>query len=134
MKQKMATIFDFEKSIVPSVTENEQNPSRIVFSYNLRGVVIDQHLTFFSEWEHYTNPYKRHLQWYKSDFSGKPEIVTVDVGEVLTMARERGGQGVLTVYVRDDVVEPVETVLPPEYLQVFLFVTLLMEGIHSKGQ
>jgi hypothetical protein len=86
--------------------------------YILRGVVVDPQLTYFSQWGPYTNPYKKKLGWFKSDFSDKPEITSVDEGEVLTIARDRGRQGVLLVYVREDVPEVVNKVLPPEYLRV----------------
>jgi hypothetical protein len=36
----------------------------------------------------------------------------------LTIARDRGRQGVLLVYVREDVPEVTVKVLPPEYLRV----------------
>jgi len=81
-------------------------------------VIVDQHLTFFSRWQHYSNPYKRKLEWYKSDFSTKLDLVGVDEGEVLTIARDRGSEGITTVYVHEDVTEAIEKVLPPEYLRV----------------
>lgn len=42
----------------------------------------------------------------------------VDEGDVLTIARDRGSEGVSMVYVREDVPEVVDKVLPPEYLRV----------------
>jgi len=122
MENKLTTIFDFPDYIT---RPNEQDPTlpatRISLIYNLRGVIVDQHLTFFSQWEHYTNPYKRKLKWFKSDFSSsKMEITTTDEAEVLTIARDRGSDGVTTVYVRDDIPEPKEKVLPPDYLRVYI--------------
>jgi hypothetical protein len=127
MEAKLQTLFKFPDSIPRSSSED----SPITFAYTLRGIVIDQNLTFFSEWEHYTNPFQRTLKWYKSDFSSKHEVVSVDQGEVLTIARERGNQGVLTIYIKDDVPEAMDRVLPPEYLQV-LFEKMLIVGICSK--
>lgn len=122
MKSKLTTLFDFPDFITrPSSNTEDPNapPTRISLIYILRGVVIDQHIIYFSKWEHYTNPYKRRLNWYKSDFSSKHEITTVEEGEVLTIARERGSDGITTVYVRDDVPEVLsEKILPPNYLRV----------------
>jgi len=115
MEAKLQTLFKFPDSIPPSSSED----TPVTFAYTLRGIVIDQTLTFFSEWEHYTNPFQRTLKWYKSDFSSKHEVVAVDEGEVLTMGRERGNQGVLTIYVKDDVPETMDKVLPPDYLRVY---------------
>ena len=123
MQNKLTTIFDFPDFITrpPPNTEDPNAPStRISLIYVLRGVLIDQHLTYFSQWEQYTNPYKRKLKWFKSDFSLKHEIATVEEGEVLTIARERGSDGITTVYVREDVPEVFEEVLPPDYLRVCL--------------
>ena len=120
----MATIFDFPDFITrpPEDPEDPIAPAiRISLIYVLRGIIIDQHLTYFSRWENYTNPYKQKLKWFKSDFSSKPEISTVDEGEVLTIARERGSYGITTVYVRDDVPEALEKVIAPEYLRVLPF-------------
>jgi hypothetical protein len=95
--------------------------------------MVDQQLTFFSQWEHYANPYKRKLTWFKSDFTEvKPEIIPVEEGDVLTISRDRGSDGIMTVYVREDIPEMIEKVLPPEYLRVYPFILNLMIGIHSK--
>ena len=120
MQNKLTTLFDFPDYITRSNGEDPTlQPTRISLNYILRGIIVDQHLTYFSQWEHYTNPYKRKLTWFKSDFSSsKPEITTVEQGEVLTMARERGSDGITTVYVREDVPEVIDKVLPPDYLRV----------------
>jgi hypothetical protein len=122
MEDKLATLFNFPDFITvpPSENHSADTPGRRVsLNYTLRGVILDQHLTYFSQWENYTNPYKRRLVWFKSDFStSKPEITIIEEGEVLTISRDRGKVGVITVYVRDDVPEAIEKVLPPEYLQV----------------
>lgn len=89
---------------------------------------MDQNLTFFSQWENYTNPYTRKLSWFKSDFSDKPEICPVDESDVLTVARDRGLNGVLTVYVKDDVPEVMDKVLPPDYLRVNASHDMLSNG------
>ena len=116
---KLPTLFEFPDSITRPSPDDPSTQTKISVVYLLRGVIVDQHLTFFSQWEHYTNPYKRKLIWYKSDFSScKPEVTTIDEGEVLTIARDRGIDGIITVYVRDDVPEATEIVLPPEYLRV----------------
>jgi hypothetical protein len=122
MEDKMTRLFNFPEFITVPHTENQNTDAfgrRVSLNYILRGVVVDQHLTYFSQWEHYTNPYKRNLVWFKSDFSTpKPEITTIEEGEVLTISRDRGKAGVITVYVRDDVPEAIDKVLPPEYLRV----------------
>ena len=99
-------------------TEGSTLPRTISLMYTLRGVIVDQNLTFFSQWENYTNPYIRKLSWFKLDFSNKPKICSVDESDVLTIARDRGSNGVLTVYVKDDVPEVMDKVLPPDYLRV----------------
>lgn len=135
MQNKLPTIFDFPDFITrpPPNTEDPNAPTtRISLIYVLRGVLIDQHLTYFSQWENYTNPYKRKLNWFKSDFSLKHEVTTVEEGEVLTIARERGSDGITTVYVRDDVPEVLEKVLPPDYLRVRPLYSQLIVGIHSE--
>src|SRR5216110_1921362 len=85
MQNKLTTLFDFPDYITRSNAEDPTlQPTRISLNYILRGIIVDQHLTYFSQWEHYTNPYKRKLTWFKSDFSSsKPEITTVEQGEVL---------------------------------------------------
>jgi len=116
------TMFDFPDSITRTRPAEGNNPAtsvRISTVYLLRGVIVDQIITFFSQWEHFSNPYKKKLIWFKSEFtSGKPDVVVVDEGEVLTIARDRGLEGVITVYVREDLPETAEKVLPPMYLRV----------------
>jgi hypothetical protein len=129
MEEKLSTLFNFPNSLPRSSDDHNGAPK--VFTYTLRGIIIDPNLTYFSSWEHYTNPFLRALKWYKSDFSSKPEVAAVDQGEVLTMARERGQSGVITVYVRDDVPETQEKVLPPEYIRVSPQWNTNL-GIHSK--
>lgn len=125
MQNKLPTLFDFPDYITRANVEDPTAPPiRISLNYILRGIIVDQHLTYFSRWECYTNPYKRKLIWFKSDFSSsKPEITTIEEGEVLTMARERGSDGITTVYVREDVPEVIDKVLPPDYLRVCSFCT-----------
>ena len=122
MKEKLNSIMEFPTSTtrpLPQQADTEPAQNRTIsLVYTLRGVVVDQHLTFFSEWENYTNPYKRKLSWFKSDFSNRSEICPVDESDVLTIARDRGSNGVLTVYVKDDVPEVLDKVLPPDYLRV----------------
>ena len=120
MESTLANIFDFPDYITHPSSDPSVPPTRISLVYILRGIIVDQQITFFSEWTHYTNPYKRKLQWYKSDFTtSKPEITHVEEGEVLTIARERGSSdGITTIYVRDDVPETIDKVLPPDYLRV----------------
>ena len=119
MENTLTNIWDFPDYITRPPSDSSIPSTRISLVYVLRGVVVDQQLTFFSEWTNYANPYKRKLLWYKSDFStSKSEITQVEEGEVLTIARERGSDGVTTVYVRDDVPEIIEKVLPPDYLGV----------------
>ena len=122
MQATLSSVMEFPTSVtrqLPEQTAEGSSQSRTIsLMYTLRGVVVDQHLTFFSQWENYTNPYKRKLSWFKSDFSGKPEIGPVEESDVLTIARDRGSNGVLTVYVKDDVPEVMDRVLPPEYLRV----------------
>lgn len=122
LEAKLLTLFEFHDFITRPSSEGQDattTETRISVTYTLRGVVVDQYLTFFSQWEHYSNPYRRKLVWYKSDFSSsKPEIVAIEEGEVLTIARDRGSEGVITVYVRDDVPELTAKVLAPEYLRV----------------
>ena len=138
MQNKLTTLFDYPDFVThpPPYTDGSStaSPTRISLCYSLRGIIVDQHLTYFSQWEHFTNPYKRKLIWFKSDFSlSKPEVTTVEQGDVLTIARERGSDGITTVYVRDDVPESFEKVLPPEYLRVrFCCPSRLTLGIHSK--
>jgi len=121
MENTLTNIFDFPDYITRPSPDPSVPPTRVSLLYVLRGVIVDQQITFFSEWTHYSNPYKRKLQWYKSDFStSKPEITQIEEGEVLTIARERGSaDGVTTVYVRDHVPEVMDKVLPPDYLRVF---------------
>ena len=120
MENALTDLFDFPDYITYRSSDPSTPPTRISLLYLLRGVIVDQQITFFSEWTHFTNPYKRKLQWYKSDFStSKPEIQQIEEGEVLTIARERGSSdGVTTIYIRDDVPEIIEKVLPPDYLRV----------------
>ena len=120
MENALTNIFDFPDYVMRPSSDPSLPPTRISLLYLLRGVIVDQQITFFSEWTHYTNPYKRKLQWYKSDFStSKPEIQQIEEGEVLTIARERGSpDGVTTIYVRNDVLEVIDKVLPPDYLRV----------------
>lgn len=122
MEDKTAELFKFPDFLIVPSTGNQNTNTlgrRVSLNYILRGVIVDQHLTYFSQWENYTNPYKRNLVWFKSDFSTPiPEIVTVEEGEVLTISRDRGKVGVITVYVRDDVPEVIEKVSPPDYLRV----------------
>ena len=138
MERKLTTMFDFPDFITRTTPAEGDTPGKSVkisTVYLLRGVIVDQFITYFSKWEHYTNPYKRKLTWYKSEFaSAKPDVVLVDEGEVLTIARDRGTEGVTTVYVRDDLPETLEKVLPPEYLRVMPFIPManLIAGIHSK--
>jgi hypothetical protein len=116
MKDQLSRLFDFSPFLTQSAADGATTRTSLI--YQLRGVIVDQHLTFFSRWQHYTNPYKRKLEWFKADFSSKLELVGIDEGDVLTIARDRGSDGVLTVYVREDVPEVMEKVLPPEYLRV----------------
>ena len=118
VKKSLSQIFDFPPFITYPADTPDSPATQISLIYQLRGVVVDQHLTFFSRWQNYSNPYKRKLEWYKSDFSTKLELAVVDEGEVLTIARDRGSEGVTTVYVREDVSETMDKVLPPEYLRV----------------
>lgn len=114
-------MMDFPSSITkPSSadTQDSQAITSVSLVYDLRGVIIDNNLFYFTQWEHITNPYKRKLAWYKAEFNGTPDITSVEEGEVLTVARDRGSQGVLTIYLRDDVPENIEKVLPPDYLRV----------------
>jgi hypothetical protein len=120
----LTNLFDFPDYITQPSSDPSTPPTRISLVYLLRGVIVDQQITFFSEWTHLTNPYKRKLQWYKSDFStSKPEIQQIEEGEVLTIARERGSSdGVTTIYVRADIpkiqLRFIDNVLPPDYLRV----------------
>jgi hypothetical protein len=134
MQNKLLTLFDFPDYITrPNVEDPTAPPIRISLNYILRGIIVDQHLTYFSQWEHYSDPYKRKLIWFKSDFSSsKPEITTIEEGEVLTMARERGSDGITTVYVREGIPEVIDKVFPPDYLRVCSFYTYLTVAIHSK--
>jgi len=121
MEERLRTMMDFPTSITrqtPVEGASTSISTTISLVYDLRGVVVDNNLFYFSQWEHITNPYKRKLRWYKADFSGIPDITSVDEGDVLSVARDRGSQGVLTIYIRDDVPENVEKVLPPDYLRV----------------
>jgi len=120
MENALTNLFNFPDYITHPSSDPSTPPARISLVYLLRGVIVDQQITFFSEWTHLTNPYKRKLQWYKSDFStSKPEIQQIEEGEVLTIARERGSSdGVTTIYIRDDLPEIIEKVLPPDYLRV----------------
>ena len=119
MEEKLSTLFNYPDTMPGPASEDPEAPTTpITFAYTLRGIIIDQHLTFFSQWENFPNPYKRTLNWYKSDFSSTHEITPIDQGEVLTMGRERGNHGIVTIYVKNDVLEPMEKVLPPEYLRV----------------
>ena len=122
MQEKLTSIMDFPTSTTrqspEQATEGSTLPRTISLMYTLRGVIVDQNLTFFSQWENYTNPYIRKLSWFKLDFSNKPKICSVDESDVLTIARDRGSNGVLTVYVKDDVPEVMDKVLPPDYLRV----------------
>jgi hypothetical protein len=136
MKNKLSGLFDFPPFLTHSAPDG--STTRISLVYQLRGVIVDQHLTFFSRWQHHSNPYKRKREWFKADFSSKLELVAVEEGEVLTIARDRGSDGVITVYVREDVPEVMDKVLPPEYLRVssqhaLLCALLTCVGIHSKG-
>ena len=116
MKGQLSRLFNFPPFLTHSAPDGSSTRTCLV--YQLRGVIVDQHLTFFSRWQHYTNPYKRKLEWFKADFSSKLELVEVEEGEVLTIARDRGSDGVLTVYVREDIPEVMDEVLTPEYLRV----------------
>jgi hypothetical protein len=117
MKDQFSRLFDFPPFLTQTAADGATTRTSLV--YQLRGVIVDQHLTFFSRWQHYSNPYKRKLEWFKADFSSKLELVGIDEGEVLTIARDRGSDGILTVYVREDVPEVLtEKVLPPDYLRV----------------
>src|SRR6202035_5712125 len=111
MENKLSELMDFPTSITRPVSSDQDSSSSSTTTmsliYILRGVVVDPQLTYFSQWGPYTHPYKKKLGWFKSDFSDKPEITSVDEGEVLTIARDRGRQGVLLVYVREDVPEVV---------------------------
>lgn len=122
MQEKLSSIMEFPTSVTRQLpdqsVEGSGQSKTISLVYTLRGVVVDQYLTFFSQWEHYTNPYTRKLCWFKSDFSQTPDISPVEESDVLTIARDRGSNGVLTVYVKDDVPEVMDRVLPPEYLRV----------------
>lgn len=82
---------------------------------------MDQCLTFFSIWEPFTNPYKKKLLWFRCNISNQIEVTLVEEGDVLTIARDRGRSGILTVYAREDVSEVVDKVLPPDYLSVSSF-------------
>src|SRR5271170_7644023 len=117
MERKLTTMFELPDFVTRTTAAEGENPpetTSISTVYLLRGVLVDQVITYFSQWEHYTNPYKKKLTWYKCEFSSsKPEVVVVDEGEVLTISRDRGIEGVITVYVRDDLPEVVEKVLPP---------------------
>lgn len=128
MHETLSSIMEFPSSVtrqsIDQSAEGSSQSETISLVYTLRGVVVDQYLTFFSQWENYTNPYKRKLCWFKSDFSRKPNISPVEESDVLTIARDRGLNGVLTVYVKDDVPE-VDRVLPPEYLRVSPLTTLI---------
>ena len=122
MERQLTTLFNFPSTISRRSSLDREDttplPPPISLVYTLRGVIIDHHLTFFSQWEHYSNPYTRKLAWFKADFTSNPEITSVEEGEVLTIARERGDSGIITVYVKDDVTELVKKALPPDYLRV----------------
>jgi hypothetical protein len=143
MKNKLSSLFDFPPYVTRPPDTPDDSPTRISTVFILRGVIVDQHLTYFSRWQHYSNPYKRKLEWYKSDFATKLELVVVDEGEVLTISRDRGSDGITTVYVREDVPEIIDKVLPPEYLRVPLPLPITqisshfdgwrLVGIHSEG-
>jgi hypothetical protein len=119
MENALTNLFDFPDYITHPSSDPSTPPTRTSLLYLLRGVIVDQQITF-SEWTHLTNPYKRKLQWYKSEFStSKPEIQQIEEGEVLTIGREQGSSNsVTTIYIRDDVPEIIEKVLPPDHLRV----------------
>ena len=119
--EQLQTLMDFPTYITRAVPSEPQEPpstEKVSLVYDLRGVIIDNKLYFFSRWEHITNPYKRKLTWYKADFSKSPDVGPVEEGEVLSLARNYGPQGISTVYVRDELPEIIEKVLPPDYLRV----------------
>jgi hypothetical protein len=122
MDQKLSTIMEFPDTVTRTEPPiNESSPPQtytISLVYTLRGVILENNLFYLSQWENPTNPYKRRFVWYKCDFTSSPEIAPVEQGEVLTVARDRGPNGILTVYVRNDVRENIEKVSPPEYLRV----------------
>ena len=136
MEAKLSSLFVFPEHVY-KVSHDPTSPrTRISTTYILRGVMVDSQLTFFSQWTRSPNPYKQILTWYKADFSprGYPEIGEVEESEVLSVARDRGRDGVMTVYVRDDVPQDLDKVFAPEYLRVRThFARLLTEGIHTKG-
>jgi hypothetical protein len=120
MADRLRTIMDFPTSTTKTVVTEGQTPQTVSMSlvYDLRGLIIDKGLFYFSQWEHITNPYKRRLAWYRVVSIEAPDICRVAEDEVLTSARDRGQNGVLTVYLRDDVPENIERVLPPDYIRV----------------
>jgi hypothetical protein len=123
MEQKLSELMDFPDTITRPITSDNETESpetkTISLTYILRGIVVDQSLTFFSIWEPFTNPYKKKLFWFKCDVANRISVTLVEEGEVLTIARDRGREGVLTVYVREDVPEAMDKVSAPDYLRVF---------------
>jgi hypothetical protein len=137
MEQKLLELMDFPDTITrPIKSDNDAESSEtktISLTYVLRGIVVDETLTFFSIWQPFTNPYKKKLSWFKLDLATRVSVTSVEEGEVLTIARDRGREGVLTVYVREDVPEVTDKVSAPDYLRVFSSLICLISGIHSEG-